>query len=659
MIRLLLALTIALTATAAFAGTVSPTVTVDSDSVVVTAGDQCLTIRLADAGLELKTPYRSYSFSPSLMQGEGWVRPTRPAAKPKVERRRGSVHVELDYPIIGDRALALEVDAYDGIAAVFITSRLRVIAGTRAEYYFWGWEGTFRHYYAASATGPEHKEVDTTKSFSRLGYKDWFFLPSANGGLMISSKGDIGRGEGEKGEPFLWAMIRGRALGVGESMDAGFGVAGVKDQNEACRLWQSIAKRNVPALQRTPELKRLAGIDYGKPAPEWLRNAEIYNGFYKTRVDWNRKNISNLLNRVPLIVGVPHDKAIIDLCHRAGIRVIPYVNYMELLNTEVEAKARGSVYYEWTQSVDHNELDLVNHPDWIAYDSGGKEIKSIWGSQNGHPGLYYTCFHQKSMQDVALGQVRKLMEMGADGVFIDNAGPVQDCAGDKSGKHEHPDPSKTNTQMYEVLQQRIYDLVKSFGPDKIVMHNSGVIASHWPYCDTQMWESCTYGAGAKDRIDEWEELRYRGEELAEAVGHGKIPVILSYFDAQPADKRFDCALYTYAYARLYGILWADWFTLAGYGQSRDAALSLYSLRLGKPTGGVTRQGQVFCRVFERGVVLLNPSKTAQAATVSAPDGVVVNSIGYDAIERSANGRVLVRVRPESGALLYWDRAQIP
>lgn len=629
-----------------------PDASVAADCVTVTAGDQTLKISLTNADLDLNTPYQNYRFSPSLMHGEGWVRPATPASKPKIEKRRGGIHVEIRYPVAGDRAFTIEADAYDGIPAVFLTSRLEVTRSTRAEYYFWGWRGTFGHYYAATQSGFERVEVDTSRSI-RLGYRDWFFLPSESGGLALMSKGDIGRAAGENGEPYLWAIIRGRALGVGESMVAGFGVAGVKDQHEAERLWNLVRKHSIPALQRTPDLKRLSGVDYGRPAPEWLRNAEVYNGFYRSRYAWNRTNISGLLSRVPLIVGVPHDKLIISMCHRAGFRVIPYVNYMELLNTEVEKDARGKVYYEWTQQVDNERLDLLKHPDWIAYDSEGHQIKSIWGSNNGHPGLFYTCFHQPGLREAALEQVRKLMQMGADGVFIDNAGPVTECEGDKSGKHRHTDASKTNTQMYEQLQREIYDVVKSFGEDRIVMQNTGVIASHWPYCDAQMWESCIYGAGTKDRLHEWEELRYCGEELAEAARHGKIPVILSYLDSQPAEHRGDRAVYSYAYSRLYDILWADWFTSIQPNLPANEAIGLYSVRLGKAKGGARQMGNVFVREFEHGMVLLNPSMRAEQVTVPAPRGARVDDIGRGVILTPAKGVFRVEVGPESGRVMCW------
>ena len=73
------------------------------------------------------------------------------------------------------------------------------------------------------------------------------------------------------------------------------------------------------------------------------------------------------------------------------------------------------------------------------------------------------------------------MDLGVDGIFIDNCAPVSECYGDKFGKHKHLD-DKTNTEMYYELLKKIYPVVKSYGNDKIVMQNTGILPDHWSYC---------------------------------------------------------------------------------------------------------------------------------------------------------------------------------
>jgi len=622
---------------------------VTDTAVVVTNGLQKLTASLADGTLGLVTPYRDYRFAIHIDQDSEWIRPSHAMGKPVVKRTRSSVHAVVTYPVPGGRELELTIDAYRGVPAVFVTSRVRVLGDCRPEYYFWSWPGTFDHYFVPGESGPERREVDT-KTWSRFGFHDWVFLPAASGGLAVLTTGTVGRAPGDGGDPYINALPRSGYIGKGRSLDVSFGIAGVKNALEAAALWQLASRRRIGAIDRSPARAPSPKIDYGKPAPPWLREADLYNGFYHAKPAWSRETIRDRLSDIPLIVGVPHDRALIDRCHRAGIRVIAYVNYMELLNTRIEQEAKGGVYYEWLQAVDHDALDLANHPDWVCVDADGKDVSSIWGSNNGHPGLFYTCFHQQSLRDAALEQVRKLMEMGADGVFLDNAGPVVECFGGRLGKHRHAE-EVPNTRMYQRLQQDIYELVKSYGEDRIVMINSGIIPEYWAWCDAQMWESCYCGAGTPERMHEWPELQYAGELHSEAVRQGKVPVILSYLGDQPDDARGRGALFTYAYARLYGFLWADWFTLEKTESDRKLAKALYQARLGKPAGVLKQDGKVFYREFEKGLVIVNPTARPVSAVIPTRLTSPLADVGHSGTITPSNGRLKIEIAAESGRVL--------
>ena len=622
---------------------------VADEEVVVTNGSQKLTTSLSDGTLGLITPYRDYRFTINIGHDSKWIQPSHAVAKPVVKCNRSSVHAVITYPVLGGRELELTIEAYREVPAVFVTSRLRVLGDCRSEYYFWSWSGTFDHYFVPGESGPERREVDT-KAWSRFGFHDWVFLPAASGGLAVLTTGTVGRAPGYGGDPYINALPRSGYIGQGRSLNVSFGIAGVKNALEAAALWQLASRRRIGAIDRSPARAPSPKIDYGKPAPRWLREADLYNGFYHAKPAWSRETIRDRLSDIPLIVGVPHDRALIDRCHRAGIRVIPYVNYMELLNTRIEQEAKGEIYYEWLQAVDHDALDLAKHSDWVCVDAEGRDVLSIWGSSNGHPGLFYTCFHQQGLRDAALKQVRKLMEMGADGVFIDNAGPVTECFGDRFGKHKHVEGA-SNTRMYQRLQQDIYALVKSYGEDRIVMINSGIIPEYWAWCDAQMWESCYSGAGTPERMHEWAELQYAGELHAEAVRQGKVPVILSYLGDQPEDRRSRVALLTYAYARLYGFLWADWFTLDKTESDRRLAKALYQTRLGKPVGVLKQDGRVFYREFEKGIVIVNP--TTQRISLSIPTRLAspLADVGYGGKITPSNGWLKIEVAAESGRVL--------
>ena len=650
--RPLTAFLAATAASAAIAGAESPRLEHSQECITLVNAGHKLTLSLKDGSLDLVTPHGDRRFVIQIMRGSDWVQPDGRAEPPGVRASGSSVRARVKLSVPDNRELILEIAAYRGIPAVFVTTRLVNLGDTRAEYYFWSWNGAFDHYFTPGTSGIDRREVDKT-SWTRFGYHDWVFLPAQTGGLAVYTTGSLGRAPGENGAPFLNALPSSRNLGKGESLDVAFGLADVRDAAEAALLWRPIRSRRIPEASPSPRQSLPADLNYGAPAPDWLRTAEIYNGFYKTRDDWSRANIRDLLSTCPLIVGVPHDRAVIDRCHRARVRLIPYVNYMELLDTKIEEAARGTVYYEWLQSVDHEALDLANHPDWICLDSQGRNVPSTWGSQNGHPGLFYTCFHQDALRRAALEQVHKLMEMGADGVFIDNAGPVADCSGAALGKHTHAGSNATNTSMYESLQREIYALVKSFGSDRIVMHNSTIIPGHWSCCDAQMWESCVCGAGTPRLMQEWPELEYAGGMHAEAVRRGKVPVILPYVGSQPEERRLRLALYSYAYARLYGFLWADWFTLADRDADRNAALELYSARLGKPVSSIKVSGEVRYRLFERGAVALNPSHDAASADIPCSTSNPIRDVSFGRSLSPAKGKLRIDLTPESGRVLTW------
>ncbi len=249
-----------------------------------------------------------------------------------------------------------------------------------------------------------------------------------------------------------------------------------------------------------------------------------------------------------------------------------------------------------------------NHPAWVCIDAQGNIQKDAWGQAHHHPGLLNTCLHQKGLRDAAVRHVRLLMEMGFDGVFIDLAGPTVECYGPRFGKHKHDVPRKSNTEAWDDIMRAVYDTVKQFGDDRIVMQNTctGIMPSHWAYCDAQLIEAYPYNGDFRDLTATWPELWWNGHRHSQAVGHGKIPVIMPYFERLSAQDPSRSASLSLAYARLFGFLWADGFTLQDIPGNHDRADAFYRLRLGHPTSELRWSGDVLSRSFERGTVTLDP-----------------------------------------------------
>lgn len=636
----------------------APKVDVGKDAVIVSNGDHSLTIHLADSRLTLKTQFHTYALRTSINQPGTWVEPQHAISKPVVQTSKDFAHIEAEFPVVDNRRFMLKVDAYGGIPGFFITSSLKNLGGPRQEYFFWSWEGGYDNYFVPGDKGFEKREP-IHNDWGRFGYSDWTYLPGQDGGLAVCTNGTLGRGPDSDKSSFINALPNYQYLVRGQSLDIGFGIAGAASPADAGKIYSNIRSKKIPALFSGPAAAKSLGIDYGKPAPKWVRDLEVYNIFpwlvYAPKA-WTDQEIHDWLKPFPLMEEVPHDKAIIARCHKAGVKVVSYINFYELLNSEVQLKdPKGRGYYDgWAAIAGHELVDLKDHPDWISYYPDGKPHQSAWGSSNDIPGLTNVCLHNPEIIKAALLQTKMIMDLGVDGVFIDCAADIPECYGDKLGKHVHID-KRSNTAIYEELERKIYELVKSYGDDKVVMQNSGILPDHWAYCDVQMWESCMFGSGREAKMHTWSDLDYAWRLHSEAVKHGKVPIILSYFMDQPQDRIRECALYTYAYARICNFAWGDWFTMMGKSAEKKMSAELYSAKLGKSKGEAIYSGNVIYRLFENGVAILNPAQSAAMVDIKTVRSGRLRDVCYNRSLISSQGKLAVGMEPESGRVLLWEK----
>lgn len=642
-------------------GVAAPGVQVGGDKATVTSGGYQASISLANARIDLQTPRKTYHLKTSILYNGAWVEPAATVGAPVPHTGGDASTVEITYNVAGNRQFIVDLSAYRNVPGIYLVSRLKNLGPVRTDYYFWSWEGGYDSY---QVPGDTDASVETVKAnpadYSRFGAYDWVYLPEQGGGLAAFTKQTLGRGPDGDKITFLNSIPNNQIVGKGGSMDMGVGLVDAKDAHAAASLFPILAKKNIPALNVAFRPQALKGVDYGKPAPRWVRNIDKYNCFPFAGcipATWTDAEIKEWFSDFQLISHVPNDRALIARFHKAGMHVIMYVNFMEILNSEIQKQAgpKGAGYLNdnWGKIVDHENMDLARHLNWVAYDQNGNARQSAWGVQTNVPGLFNTCLHQMDLHDAAVQQVKDIMATGVDGIFIDNAGPIQDCFGDKFGKHKHAYPEKSNTEMYDMLMKRVYKVVKSYGDDKIMAINSGINPDQWSYSDVQMWESCLYGSGVVAPTSTWEDAKYSGELQQDAIRHGKVPVILSYFDAQPIGVRADKALYTYAYSRLYNIGWGDWFTIMGRECDVKMARAIYSAKLGKPAGGVVSSGRAYYRVFQNGVALVNPDKQARTVTLTVPHNGVLNDVCFDDTLTAKNRTLTVELRPASGKVLLW------
>lgn len=328
-------------------------------------------------------------------------------------------------------------------------------------------------------------------------------------------------------------------------------------------------------------------LDIGESAPDWLVDSETYIIGANVR-DWAALAES----KVAFITHCPVNREFFARCHALGIRCFPYVTF-----------------YQGFASQTYEDVNLKDHPDFIEVDAEGNLKRTgFWESEDAK-NMYTTCPNVQAYQDAMVAWVTRIMQTGADGVFVDNLSSRAVCFGPSLNKHEHIYEDQNHA--FAMLLKRVREVVKQFQPEGAVLGNSANPPSlpreFWKYLDAEMLESyiCTWVS--TERWFDWETHWHKaGVDLQDFVRAGKQIQALSYLGHTPYGVRED-AFFCYASARLAGFVWS------GGSPSDPEVADLYRLRLGKPLAEEQRQNGIYYRVFERGMVVVNPDKEQPGA----------------------------------------------
>lgn len=370
----------------------------------------------------------------------------------------------------------------------------------------------------------------------------------------------------------------------------------------------------------------LAGGVQAKPAPEWLRQAEVYAINYANWNDDRYREVSSL----PFVI-MNHDRAAIDKLHKMGVRVICYVTF-----------------YQMPPNSKYQNANIAEHPEWPQITEDGKRMFSIFskpeGEPDNNPGWLAVCRNSPGYWRSAVAYTKYLMKSGVDGIFIDNViNDTRECHGPKFGKHQHIYPDKNyvqvNTELFKVLRSEI----KRFGNDKVLLLNTDTQRPEWAdACDGQMLESyiCTWAQ--KVRRHDAATLLSFSHDLSPITSKGCAILALSYPGYTKFSKRED-AFYCYAWSRLSGFLWTDWFN------GDRSSVTLLKLGLGKPLGAMKTGDGYYSRKFEKGLVVVTSENRGASISLSAKDYPSL----YDAFEGrclkpDALGSYLIKLEPGQG-----------
>jgi len=402
----------------------------------------------------------------------------------------------------------------------------------------------------------------------------------------------------------------------------------------------------------------VSGCDKGpvsRAGLEWFKSAEVYNGWYQPKQNPPEPEV---IEQFPFIVWTQPTRhlELVRKLQKKGVKALPYISfYIGYRNPPAPDEPPYTGNWLWLDSPYWKAVNIKDHPEWILIGKNGEERWNF--------GYRRLCNNSPGFQEAVAEGLRNLMDLGFDGVFIDNVHPDEYCYGPQYGRHDHVHPGETHTESFIRTLKMAYDIVKSYGDDKVVIHNSGGPDKRFaPYADGSMWESyiCSWAWPGRSltwgRSDlTWEEVKEGALKWQDYIASGKRILALSYLYEVPGPtgathkpQLYDNAFFCYACARYSGFMWADWFTL-GYSRARI----LYKVRLGGPISGMIDRGDLHFRQFERGLVAINSGKKPFKGTIEVKARLerVMDVYRYRYLEVN-DGKIRVEIPPWSGRV-YW------
>jgi len=333
---------------------------------------------------------------------------------------------------------------------------------------------------------------------------------------------------------------------------------------------------------------------FDPPAPKWLQEAEIFNGCYFKP---SQELVQDVFPKFSCIVGGIWSGWTVEKLHKLGVRVIPYIDFVQSPWPEKGSTKEYTITFE-------------GHADWIRVDKEGNYMPTFYAPNKG---WYQGCFNAVGFQEACLEKVRRAMQSGVDGLFFDDCGSCRaECYGPQFGKHEHVNEDWDGIDAMDHFLVEARKIIKSFGDDKILMMNAWRPRRRWlKVCDCQMWESFINGP-SRAREYNLSNMQYIADHWADYEDTGKRIVALAYSGSTTGDVKED-AYFAYAWARLLGFPWADWFTLKD-----KPGRELYDVKLGKYLQKHQKLDSVMFRACENGVVVTTIRDGEQSVTIPLP-----------------------------------------
>jgi len=403
----------------------------------------------------------------------------------------------------------------------------------------------------------------------------------------------------------------------------------------------------------------------------WLMAAEHIGGGAPKSID---ELDSPAWQGYDVLTHTPPEKEWTKALHDHGIRCMPYLN----------------LGYE-----DSADCAPGEAPECAVIDQLGRpRIQPNYFKRDGRM-IYESCHNTAHARGLYLKRAEKIMKCGADGLFLDNAGPACRCWGPKFGKHEHlyandpqaraeghrpfcmskamrrynlevPIADPEQNYATAMLIGELRDLVRSFGADNRLMTNGGDGSSMPPlffdqvdsvmnemfiyttYLDYNLAAPTAMDYQDHDVLDWLSVLEWEEPFQAKGVRMANLPAFSTH---DPCRKRH--AFYAFCLSKL-------WDGLFYTTNDDETGVWLRQFRLGAPLSDKPGNwGAVLYREFEGGLVAANVYGVGQLADVPWTDKPL-DAVVYE--DHQSLNVTEKRLRPTGdgtvSAKLFPDRAML-
>ncbi|MBR7071159.1 MAG: carboxypeptidase regulatory-like domain-containing protein [Clostridia bacterium] len=265
--------------------------------------------------------------------------------------------------------------------------------------------------------------------------------------------------------------------------------------------------------------------------------------------------------------------------------------------------------------------------------------------------LYIVCHHSDLVLDWAKNYVKKCLDFGAQGMFLDdiraaywanpsryNEGYGETCVSNDhvhtgSGVNSHALVDGTVKELYKLIKQRDQNnYVILNGGDYTAMRNDEELsyAHVIRYGDAAMSENYIYGSDGARWLSPEYMITYGKRFYNEGINQGKAHFVLCYsYDQMVSTTQIlAAAKNTLAFTRLYDFAWSDYNVLRKTALSSQVIKELYSAK----TGAAGVLGTYFGRVTDAASGAPIAGVTVQSGTVS----VTTDANGYFCITPPVN-----------------------